>query len=102
MSKENKNKKTLFNNFLSFIYSSPRKQGTKPAPASSASQVCVVVLSWIEKKLLNKIFIFVFFAYKKYSRSFIKLQFNHWRHMDYFNNVITTFLGLERGNYIAV
>ncbi len=37
---------------------------------------------------------FVFFADKKYSRSFIKLQLNHWCHMDYFN-VLTTFLALE-------
>ncbi len=40
-----------------------------------------------EKKLLNKVFIFVFFVHKKYSRSFIKLQLNHWCHMDYFNDV---------------
>ncbi len=50
-----------------------------------------------EKKLLNKV-IFVFFAHKKYSHSFIKLQLNHWCHMDYFNDVLTTFLGLERGS----
>ncbi len=31
-----------------------------------------------EKKLLNKVAIFVFFAHKKYSRSFIKLRLNHW------------------------
>ncbi len=30
-----------------------------------------------EKKLLNKVIIFVFFARKKYSRSFITLQLNH-------------------------
>ncbi len=39
-------------------------------------------------KLLNKAIIFVFFAYKKYSCSFIKLRFNHWCHMDYFNNAL--------------
>ncbi len=55
-----------------------------------------------EKKTLNKVIIFVFFAHKKYSRSFIKLQLNHWCHMDYFNNVLTTFLGLERGSSVAV
>ncbi len=54
-----------------------------------------------EKKLLNKV-IFVFFAFKKYSRSFIELRLNHWCHMDYFNNVLTTFLGLECGSCIAV
>ncbi len=36
-----------------------------------------------EKKLLNKVVIFVFFAHKKYYCSFIKLQLNHWCHMDY-------------------
>ncbi len=54
-----------------------------------------------EKKLLNKVIIFVFFAHKKYSRSFIKLRLNHRCH-DYFNNVLTTFLGLERGSCVAV
>ncbi len=32
---------------------------------------------------------------KKDSRSFIKLRLNHWCHMDYFNNVLTNFLGLN-------
>ncbi len=31
-----------------------------------------------------------------------KLQLNHWCYMDYFNDVLTTFLGLERVSYIAV
>ncbi len=31
-----------------------------------------------EKKLLNKVIIFVFFAHKRYSCSFITLQLNHW------------------------
>ncbi len=38
--------------------------------------------------------IIVFFAFKKYSHSFIKLQLNHWCHMDYFTDVLATFLGL--------
>ncbi len=50
-----------------------------------------------EKKLLNKVVILVFFAHKKNPRCFIKLRLNHWCHMDYFNDVLTTFLGLERG-----
>ncbi len=54
-----------------------------------------------EKKLLDKV-IFVFFAHKKYSCSFIKLQLNHWCHMDYFNDALTTFLGLEHFSCIAV
>ncbi len=32
---------------------------------------------------------------KKYLQSFKTLRLNHWCHMDYFNNVLTTFLGLE-------
>ncbi len=55
-----------------------------------------------EKKLLNKVVVLVFFAHKKYSRSFIKLRLNHWCHMDYFNDVLATFLDLESGSSIAV
>jgi hypothetical protein len=32
----------------------------------------------------------------------VALRLNHWGHMDYFNDVFTTFLGLESGNNIAV
>ncbi len=46
--------------------------------------------------------IFVFVAHRKYSRSFIKLQLDHWWHMDCFIDVLTTFLGLEYGSCIAV
>ncbi len=38
-------------------------------------------------ELLNKV-IFVFFAHKKCSRSFVKLRLNPWCHMDYFNDVL--------------
>ncbi len=55
-----------------------------------------------EKELLNKVVIFVFFAHKKYSCSFITLRLSHRCHMDYFNDVLTTFLGLERGSCVAV
>ncbi len=44
----------------------------------------------------------VFFAYKKYSRSFVKLRLNPWCHMDYFTDLLATFLDLVRSNYIAV
>ncbi len=54
------------------------------------------------EELLNKVIIFVCFVHKKYSRSFMKLRQKHWRHMDHFNNVLTTFLGLERVSCIAV
>ncbi len=55
-----------------------------------------------EKHFLNKILIFVFSAHKKYSRSFIKLRLNYWCHMDYFNDILTTFLGLEHVSCVAV
>ncbi len=53
-------------------------------------------------KLLNKVIIFVMFAHKKYSRSFIKLRMNHSCHMDYFNDVFNNFLGLKRASCIAL
>ncbi len=37
-----------------------------------------------------------------YSHSFIKLELNHWCQMDYFNNVLTTFLGLKCVSCVAV
>ncbi len=45
------------------------------------------------EELLNKVFIFVFFAHKKYFRSFIKLQLNPWCDMDCFTDVLATLLG---------
>ncbi len=33
---------------------------------------------------------------------FVKLQLNHWCHMDYFNDVLTTFLRRDRGRILAV
>jgi len=36
-----------------------------------------------------------FFEHTKHS---IKLRINHWRHMYYFNDIFTTFLGLESGS----
>ncbi len=52
-----------------------------------------------KKKLLNKVIIFVFFAHKKYSRSFIKLTSNHWCHGLFW---CPTFIGLVRGSSFAV
>ncbi len=37
-----------------------------------------------------------------YSRSFIKLRLKHWCHIDCFNDLLTTFLGLKRGSCVAV
>ncbi len=44
---------------------------------------------------------FVFFAYKKYSRCFVKLRLNPC-HMDYFKDLLATFLDVDCVNYIAV
>ncbi len=51
--------------------------------------------------MLNKVVIFVFFAHKKYSHSFVKLRLNHC-HIDYFNDVLATFLCLDHGSTLAV
>ncbi len=53
-------------------------------------------------ELVNKVVIFVFFAHKKYSRSFVKLRLNPWCHMDYFNDLLATFLSLDGGSMLAV
>ncbi len=77
-----------------------------PAPASAAPHACVVLLSWTRvedwhgRGKIVEVIIFVsnikhLFAHKKYFHSFIKLRLSHWCHMDYFNDVLTTFLGLE-------
>ncbi len=58
------------------------------------AHTCVMMLSKMVpgwrggEKLLSKVAIFVFFAHKKYSRSFVKVRLNHWCHMDYFNDVL--------------
>ncbi len=39
---------------------------------------------------------------KKYFRSFVKLQLNPWYHMDYFTDLLATFLNVDRVNHIAV
>ncbi len=41
-----------------------------------------------------KVIIFVFFAHKKYFRSFEKLRLNPWCHMDYFNISLLCFWAL--------
>ncbi len=46
---------------------------------------------WYSPKLCY----FVFFAHKKYSRSFGKLRLNAWCHMDYFNDLFAVFLSLD-------
>ncbi len=56
---------------------------------------------WEGEELLNKVIRF-FFANRKYSRSFIKLRLNPWCHMDYFNNLLDTFLDLDRVRTLAV
>ncbi len=47
-------------------------------------------------------FFFFFFAHKKYSRSFVKLRLNPWCHMDYFTDLLATFLDLIHVRTLAV
>ncbi len=53
-------------------------------------------------ELLNKVIIFIFFAYKKCSRHFITFRLNHWWQMDYSDDAFHTFLGLGSVNCLAV
>ncbi len=77
-----------------YIYTVYTEQTTEVSGAETDTE---------EKKSLNKVIIFVFFVHKKYYRNFITLRLNHCRcHMDYFNDDLTTFLGLERVSSIAV
>ncbi len=48
------------------------------------------------------VFIFIFFAYKKYSRRFINFRLNHWWQMDYFDCFFYTFLCFDSVIYLAV
>ncbi len=54
------------------------------------------------RQLLNKVVILVFFAHKKYSQSFVKLRSNRWYHMDYLNDLLATFLSLDRVRTLGV
>ncbi len=111
-----KTKITLFNNlFSSMSVFDVRSQEYHnacvqccwmPAPASGTLHTCVVMNAHrrLTRKRRNcwiKLFLFSLCT-KKYSHSFITMRLNHWCHMDYFNNVLTTFLGLERGSCIVV
>ncbi len=64
------------------------KQYARPARPSIifGTQIKIFLM---KSELLKKVVIFVFFAHKNYSHSFIKLRLNHWCHMDYFNNALT-------------
>ncbi len=63
--------------------------------SSIASMLCGTLvnvwrrLTWKRRNCWIEVVIFVFFAHKKYSHSFIELRLNHWCHMDYFNDVLT-------------
>ncbi len=58
---------------------------------------CIVVLSWTHQRLTQKrrnwvkFIIFVFFAHKMYSFSFMKLWLN-WFHKEYFTDVLPCYL----------
>ncbi len=78
------------------------------APVSVAPHTCIMVVSetlpssWTRIKKLFLEVIFVFFPHTKCSCTFMTFRLNHWCHMDYFNNVLTTFLGLESGSCVSV
>ncbi len=48
-----------------------------------------------ENKLLNKVIILDFLKLQEYFLCTKKTKLNRLSHMDYFNDVLTTFLGLE-------
>ncbi len=56
-------------------------------------------LHWLRSGVL---YTQVFFAHKKYSRIFVKFRLNPWCHMDYFTDLLATFLCVDRGNILAV
>ncbi len=77
----------------------------KPCGAA-AYAVCV---QWIPSKmalwwheLVNEVVFFFFFVYKKYYCSFVKLRLNRWCHVDYFTDLLATYLDVDRVNSIAV
>ncbi len=64
-----------------------------------------MALHWQRDRETNcwiNVIISIFFAYKKYSRRFIKFRLNHWWQMDYFEDVFYTFLCLDSVIYLAV
>ncbi len=62
-----------------------------------------ILLCWHRgDELLNKVIIFVLFAYKKYPCSFIQLRLNPWCHMDYFTDVLSMFLDLDHVRTLAI
>ncbi len=61
-----------------------------------------IILCYIMWFKCKKVIILVFFAHKKYSRSFVKLQLNPWCHMDYFNDLLAMFLDLDHVRILAV
>ncbi len=48
-----------------------------------------------ENKLLNKVIILDFLKLQEYFLCTKKTKLNRLSHMDYFNDILTTFLGLE-------
>ncbi len=94
--------------FSTFIYGLIWTKTAYPCCEADTEQRMLCMLSKMAlqwrggDKLFNKVVIFVFFAFKKYSRSFIMLWLNHWWQMDYFDDVFHTFLGLDSVIYLTV
>ncbi len=67
----------------------------------SYSRECAVEID-TENKLLNKVIILDFLKLQEYFLCTKKTKLNRLSHMDYFNDVLTTFLGLECVSCVAV
>ncbi len=96
---------TLFSDFVSSVSVSvpfTRVPRCMCVPSSACKQGAVLPGSTSAASHAKKVFIFVFFVQRKYSRSFINLRLKPWCHMDSFNDVLTTFLGLELDSCVAV
>ncbi len=81
------------------VYKAQRIQVLPQNPDSSVcstTRMCRGTLMNVQREeIVEWSCYFVFFVYKKYSRSFITLRLNLWCHIDYFNNVLTTFWALN-------
>ncbi len=91
---------TFFNNFFSSV-------SVSAVHSDENTRMCCSTVVNVHQILTQKrrnrwIKLFLFTLRTKYSLSFIKLRSNLWYHMDYFNDVLTTFLGLEYFSCVAV
>ncbi len=85
--------------FSTYIYALIWMKMANPCVEADA-EVCV---GWVICKMaLQEREDCIFFAYKKYSRRFIKFRLNHWWQVDFPGDAFHYFLDLNRGFYLAV